>query len=333
MDLLRFGKVYSCDRTISKFMKIAVVEPLQLPKEVVVDKFRSLKGCDIVVYDTKPANEQEVLERCRGVEIVVLVNTPLHAGILEKLDGLKMVAISFTGYDHVDINKCRELGVIVSNVPEYSTHSVAELVFGMVIAAMRRLIDCDRAIRSGKGNEGLIGRELFGKTIGVIGTGKIGQRVCELALAFGMEVLAYSKTKKEELIKKGVQYVQLEELLSKSDIVSIHVPLNRKTERMIGEKELGLLKDRTILVNVARGRIIDTEALVRELEKGRIFACLDVFDMEPPLPDDYRIAKARNTILTPHIGYYTQEALERRLDITIDNIRSFIEGNPKNVVT
>jgi D-3-phosphoglycerate dehydrogenase len=244
-----------------------------------------------------------------------------------------MIAVSFTGYDHVDIAKCRDLGIVVSNVPEYSTHSVAELVFGLTISEMRKLVECDKAVRSGGTSQGLMGRELFGKTIGVIGTGKIGQRVCEIALAFGMKVLAYSRSEKEEMVKKGVKYVTLEELLRKSDVVSIHVPLTKETEKLIGEKELSMLKDGAVLVNAARGKVIDTEALVRELEKERIYACLDVFDMEPPLPDDYAIICTKNSLLSPHVGYYTEEALERRLDVTIDNIQSFLEGKPKNVVT
>jgi D-3-phosphoglycerate dehydrogenase len=148
-----------------------------------------------------------------------------------------------------------------------------------------------------------------------------------------MNVLAYSRTEKEELVKNGVKYVPLEELLRESDIVSIHVPLNKETEKMIGSKELALLKDGAVIVNAARGKVIDTEALVEELEKGRIITCLDVFDMEPPLPPDYAILDAKNTILTPHVGYYTQEALERRLEVTIENIKAFLSGSPKNVVT
>jgi D-3-phosphoglycerate dehydrogenase len=313
-------------------MKVAIIEPLQLPRELVLERFSSL-NCEVELYDTKPESQQEVLERCKGADIAVLVNTPITAEVLDKLDNLKMIAVSFTGYDHVDIEKCRELGVTVCNVPEYSTHSVAELVFGLVIAAMRKILECDRAVREGRGNQGLMGRELFGKTMGVIGTGKIGQRVCEIALAFGMNVLAYSRTEKEELVKNGVKYVPLEELLRESDIVSIHVPLNKETEKMIGSKELALLKDGAVIVNAARGKVIDTEALVEELEKGRIIACLDVFDMEPPLPPDYAILDAKNTILTPHVGYYTQEALERRLEVTIENIKAFLSGSPKNVVT
>ncbi len=317
-----------------KKIRVTVLEPLQLPREVVAEKFDELKelNCDVRLFDSKPSSDSEILERCRGTNIIVLVNTPLSAGIIEKLEELKMIAVSFTGYDHVDIEKCRERGIVVSNVPEYSTHSVAELVFGMIIAALRKLIECDTAVRESRGNEGLLGRELFGRTIGVVGTGKIGRRVCELALAFGMKVLAHSRTEKEELIEKGVKYVSLEELLRESDIISIHVPLSKETRNMIGERELALLKDGTILVNAARGGVIDGNALVRELEKGRIFACLDVFDVEPPLPENHQILKVKNTILSPHVGYYTIEALERRLDITIENIRSFLDGNPKNRV-
>jgi D-3-phosphoglycerate dehydrogenase len=311
-------------------MKIAVIEPLQLPEERVLEKLRTL-DCEVVVFKDKPKTHWEVLERCRDADVIVLVNTPLTAEVLERTRP-KMVAISFTGYDHVDIEKCRELGIVVLNVPEYSTHSVAELVFGMVIAVLRKLSDCDKAVRELKGNEGLMGNELYRKTMGVIGTGKIGSRVCELALAFGMEVLAYSRTEKEELIERGVRYVSLQELLKGSDIVSIHVPLSNETEGMIGEAELALLKDGAVIVNASRGAIIDVRALVKELEKGRIFACLDVFDVEPPLPEDHPLLKAGNTILTPHIGYFTREALERRLIVTVENIKAYLDGKPINVV-
>ncbi len=313
-------------------MRIAVVDPLQLPQDVVMEKFKEL-GCEVELYSSRAESEEELIERCRDAEIVVLVNTPMRAGVLEKLENLKMIAVSFTGYDHVDVEKCRELGITVSNVPEYSTNSVAELVFGMIIAAARKMIECDRAVRDGKDNTGLLGRELYGKTIGVIGTGKIGERVCEIALAFGMKVLAYSRTKKKELEEMGVEYVTLEDLLRKSDIVTVHVPLSKETEGMIGERELSLMKDGAIIVNTARGKIIDTESLAKALENGRITACLDVFDIEPPLPEGHLLRNPPNAILAPHVGYYTKEALVRRLEVTVENIRAFIEGKPKNVVT
>lgn len=311
-------------------MKVAVIEPLQLPSEKVKEKLKVL-DCEIRIFEDKPKTEGEVLERCRDADIIVLVNTPLSAEIIEKTRP-KMIAVSFTGYDHVDIEKCRELGIIVSNVPEYSTHSVAELVFGLIITACRKIIECDKAVRESKGNKGLMGNELYGKTLGVIGTGKIGSRVCELGLAFGMRVLAYSRTVKRLLEDKGVEYVALEELLKNSDVVSIHLPLNEKTRGLIGKRELSLLKDGAILVNAARGGIIELEALVEELKKGRIFACLDVFDIEPPLPSDHPLLKVDNTILTPHVGYFTKEALERRLDLTVENIKAFLDGKPINRV-
>ncbi|MBO8182977.1 MAG: hydroxyacid dehydrogenase [Archaeoglobus sp.] len=311
-------------------MKLAVIEPLQLPEENVLAKFKAL-DCEVRLFKDKPKTQDEILERCRNADIIVVVNTPISAEILEKTKP-KMIAVSFTGYDHIDVEKCKELGVVVSNVPEYSTYSVAELVFGMVIAALRKLRECDKAVRQAKGSEGLMGSELYGKTMGVIGTGKIGSRVCELALAFGMNVLAYSRTEKDELVEKGIKYVSLGELLKKSDVVSVHLPLNEKTKHLIGAKELAMLKDGAIIVNAARGNIIKLEALVNELEKGRIFACLDVFDVEPPLPENHPLLKLENAILTPHIGYYTKEALERRLDVTIKNVKAFLDGKPINRV-
>jgi D-3-phosphoglycerate dehydrogenase len=313
-------------------MKVAIIEPLQLERETIIDKFQSL-GCEVDYYDSKPETKDEIYERAKNAEIVVIVNTPLGGDIIGRLEKLKMVAVSFTGYDHIDIDRCREKGIVVSNVPEYSTDSVAELVFGFLISFFRKLNECDRALRAGKGNQGLMGRELRGKTIGVVGTGRIGSRVCEIALCFGMNVLAYSRTEKEELVRKGVRYVTLHDLLRSSDVISIHLPLNKETENLLGENELSMLKDGCVVVNTGRGKIIDTTALARELEKGRIFACLDVFDMEPPLPGDHPLRNPKNTLLAPHVGYYTEEALKRRLDITVENIRAFIKGNPINVVS
>ncbi len=314
-------------------MRISIIESLQLPEEMVKERFETIPECELEIYDSKPETLEETVSRAKNAEIVVLVNSPFPGEVIEKLDNLKMVAVSFTGYDHVDIEVCRKRGVTVCNVPEYSTQSVSELVFGFAISAMRRLVECNTAVREGKTAQGLKGRELYRKKIGVIGTGKIGQRVCELAIAFGMEVLAFSRTEKEDLKKMGVRYLSLEELLRESDIVSIHVPLTKETEHLIGEKELKLMKDGAMLINASRGKVVDTSALVKELNSGRLFACLDVFDMEPPLPRDYPVIHAPNTLLAPHIGYYTEEALQRRLDVTVENIRAFIEGNPVNVVT
>jgi D-3-phosphoglycerate dehydrogenase len=313
-------------------MKIAVIESLQLDRDYVLEQFDALR-CEVDYYDNKPENDEEIIRRCSGAEIVVLVNTPLRREVIEKLKNLKMVAVSFTGYDHVDIEACGERGIVVSNVPEYSTTSVAELVFGMIISLMRQIPQCDSALREGKGSTGLMGTELMGKTMGVIGTGKIGKRVCEIALCFGMRVLAYSRTEKEEIKSKGVRYTSLEELLRESDVVSIHLPLNRQTEKLIGERELSMMKSGAILVNAARGKIVDTTALVKELERGRIYACLDVFDIEPPLPESHPVIKTKNTLLAPHVGYYTVEALQRRLKVTVENIKAFMEGKPVNVVT
>ncbi len=313
-------------------MKVVIAEPLQLPEEIVLKEFESLK-CEVVYYSKKPKDSDELIERCKDADIMVVVNTPVSVNVIEKLKNLKMIAVSFTGYDHIDVEKCRELGIIVSNVPEYSTNSVAELVFGFIISTARKIIECDRAVRECKDNSGLLGMELFGKTLGVIGTGKIGGRVCEIGLAFGMNVLAYSRTKREDLMARGVKYVALDELLKKSDVVTIHIPLNNQTERLIGERELSLMKDGAIIVNTARGKIIDSESLAKMLESGKIRACLDVFDMEPPLPENYPLRNVKNAILTPHVGYYTKEALERRLRITVENIKAFMDGKPRNVVS
>lgn len=206
---------------------------------------------------------------------------------------VKYIAVAFTGVDHVDLSACRARGIAVSNAAGYSTNAVAELVFGLAIGLYRSIPACDQRARTGGTKDGLVGPELHGKTMGIVGTGAIGRRVAAIASAFGCKLLAYSRTEREEMKALGAEYVTLEELMERSDIVSLHVPVTDGTRGLIGRELLEKMKKSAILINTARGPVVDNAALAEALENGSIAgAGIDVFDMEPPIPGDYPLLTA-----------------------------------------
>ncbi|HIU78282.1 MAG TPA: hydroxyacid dehydrogenase [Candidatus Avilachnospira avicola] len=316
-------------------MKIVVLEPLSVSEEYLRQRFEPVlaAGNELVCYDAKTSDKDEQIRRAEDADILVIANTPLSGDVIRACHKLRYLAVAFTGVDHVDLAACREKGVAVSNAAGYSTNGVTELVFGLIVALYRYMLSCDERSRSGGTKDGLQGRELYGKTFGVVGTGAIGRRVAMIAKAFGCDVLAYNRSRKPELEELGVRYVELSELMEKSDIVSVHVPSNAETKRLINADMIGLMKKSAILINTARGPVVDNDALAEALIEGRIAgAGIDVFDMEPPIPSDYRLLKAPNTVLTPHVAFATDEAMEIRAQITADNVRHWLDGDQINKV-
>lgn len=306
-------------------MKIAVMEPLGVEQEKFMQIAREAVGDDveIVCYDTRTTDVEELGRRGRDADIIAIGNLPFPRDVLEKCENVKMLAVAFTGLDHVDLKYCEERGIKVQNCAGYATTAVAELTFGLLLDLCRNIGKCDTAARNGGTKAGLIGFELEGKTMGIVGTGAIGARVAKLAAAFGMDVIAYSRTPGKVA---GVRYVSLEELLAQSDVVSLHVPLTDETRGMIGEKELALMKETAVLVNTARGPVVDTKALADALNSGRIAgAAIDVFDKEPPLDADEPLINAKNTVVTPHVAFATDESMIKRAEIEFRNIAEFIK--------
>lgn len=277
---------------------------------------------DIVREETDPV----------AVEVIINVKKRIDAAMIKRFPNLKMIAVAFTGFDSVDLDACRQMGIAVYNVPAYSTHSVAELALGMSIALLREIPRGNQQIRQNQWNMAP-GKELYGKTIGILGTGKIGLASANLFKAFGCNLLGWSRTEKEEFKALGGKYVpELEELFAKADIISIHVPYNKDTEGLVGEPELKSMKKTAFLVNTARGAIVDEEALDKVLKHKEIAgAALDVFSIEP-IPADHPFLALDNTILTPHIAFKTEEALERRAEVTLQNIADFLNGRTGNRV-
>ena len=307
-------------------MKICVIENIGIDGKEFIDLFRDFvreDSYEIQYYDDKPSSREEIIKRGRNADIVVVSTLSLDRDIISQFENVKLIDVAFTGLDHIDVDYCKNKGIKVMNSDGYSTDSVCELVFGMIISLYRNMILNDKLVRDGKVKDDL-GLELFGKKIGIIGTGKIGLRVAQIANAFGMKVYAYSRSIKDI---DYIKYVSLNELLSNCDVISIHVPLNRETRNMLNKDRLKLLKRDAIVINTARGGIIDNEYLTYMLNNDLIGgAGIDVFDMEPPLDKDYCLNGAKNIILTPHIGYATKEAIEKRTNIVIDNICNFLSN-------
>lgn len=316
-------------------MKIVVMEPLGVALEKINALAAALQaaGHEFVYYTSKEAQQDKLLARVQDADIIMLANQPLSAEIINACPKLKMLSVAFTGVDHIALAACRARNILVCNAAGYSTNAVAELTFGLAISVIRNIVPCDARCRKEGTKDGLVGFELFGKTFGVVGTGAIGARVAKIAAAFGCRVLAYSRTEKQKLVDAGVQYVSLDELLVKSDFVSLHVPLTDATRGLINAAAIAKMKQGAVLLNTARGPVVDSAALAAALNAGKLAgAGIDVFEGEPPIAKDHPLCSAKNTVLTPHVAFASREALETRADIVFANIEKWLAGAPQNIV-
>lgn len=314
-------------------MKIAVLEPLGVSDEMLRSLFAGEIGAadvEIVTYPDRREDEASLIERSADADIVVVSNIAYPASVMEKNPNLKYVCVAFTGYDHVDMAYCREKGILVSNCAGYSTVAVADLVFGLLLDVCRNISALNERVREGGTKDGLVGPELEGKRFGVVGAGAIGTRVMRIAQAFGCEVVAHSRTEKDI---PGVKFVGLDELLSTSDIVSLHVPQTPETLALIDADKIALMKPSAILINCARGPIVDSAALAAALDEGRLAgAGIDVLEMEPPFPSDHPLLTCKNAIVTPHVAFASNEAMEKRAAIVASNVASYLAGAARNLV-
>lgn len=316
-------------------MKIVIMEPLGISDDALKALTMLLRadGQEIVDYQDRAETDEALLTRVADADVIILADQPLRENVLSRCEHLKMIDVAFTGVDHIDVDYVKARGITICNAAGYSTNAVAELAIGLTVDVLRGIADCNTTIREGSA-QFRVGTELFGKTFAIIGTGTIGMRVAEIAHAFGCRLIAYSRTAREEAKALGIEYLPLDEVMRQADIVSLHVPMTTKTRGMIGEREIGLMKDSAVLINTSRGPIVDTTALADALNNGRIAgAGIDVFDTEPPLPPDHPLLTAKNCVLTPHIAFATKEALYRRAAIVFENLRCWLEGKAQNVVS
>lgn len=314
-------------------MKISLVNPLEVDEKIIQNHKKKLEemGHEFIFYDDNAKDDEELIERLKDTDIAIVTNKPLSAEVIDAAENLKLIDVAFTGVDHIDLDTVKKNEITLLNASGYSDDSVAELVIGLTIAVMRKFNENNANIFEGQNNN-LMGETIQGKKFGIIGTGNIGTKLIGILLAFGCEVLAYSRTEKEDIKNLGVTYVDLDTLLKESDVISLHIPNNNETKNFLGKEELDKMKENAILINCARGPVVDNDYLAKLLNEDKIRAGIDVFDMEPPLPEDYPLRNANNVVLTNHVGFYTREAMANRAEIVFNNIYEYLDGNIINEI-
>lgn len=315
-------------------MKIVVLDDYGLNT---VESWKRIEELgEVISYETSPSDK--VVERSKGAHIVLTNKTMLTGEMLRQLPDLRYIGILATGTNVVDLDTARELGIVVTNIPAYSTDSVAQMVYAHLLTIITRVERYTSENRDGRWSrstnfvywdEPL--HELRDKTLGIVGLGNIGMAVARIALAFGMKVKALT-SKPQNALPEGIEKAALDELLSTSDVLSLHCPLADDTYHIINRDTLAKMKESAILINTGRGGLVDDQALAEALNSGRLYAAgLDVMTPEPPKADN-PLLSARNCFVTPHIGWATVEARERLMNIAADNISSYLDNNLKNSV-
>ncbi|MEJ7693081.1 D-2-hydroxyacid dehydrogenase [Daejeonella sp.] len=317
-------------------MKIVVLDGYTLNPGDISWEAISKQG-DLKVYDRTP--EDKILERVGDAELVFTNKTPLRENILKRLPGLKYIGVLATGYNVVDVDYAKANGVIVANVPGYGTASVVQMTIALLLELSLHVQEHSDSVRAGDWATSpdfcywkfpLV--ELEGKTMGIIGFGRIGQKVADVASSFGMNIIGSSRTKTDQSARKNFRWAEVPELLRESDVVSIHCPLFPETNGLINRESLKTMKSSAFLLNTSRGPLVVDRDLANALNEGIIAgAGIDVLSVEPP-SDDNPLFKAKNCIITPHIAWATKEARSRLMDLASQNLASYLKGSPVNVV-
>ena len=313
-------------------MRIVVLETLGCSPEIVDENAarRRALGHEFTTFE-KTADAERLKAETRDADVLMLATVPLPAEVLAAAPDVKFIDVAFTGVDHIPVADARKRGIAISNASGYADESVAELCISLMIQLLRHLGEAERRVREGGTKAGLGANLLQGKTVGIIGAGAIGKRLAALCKAFGCTVLAHNR---RPVADPAIdESVSLDELLRRSDIVSLHCPLTPETKGLIGAPQLAMMKKTAFLINTARGPVVDNKALAEALNAGTIAgAACDVFDMEPPLPADYPLLHCKNIILTPHLAFYSQESLEERAKIAFANLFAWLDGKQINKI-
>ena len=320
-------------------MKIVVLDGYILnPGDLTWESLEALG--DTTVYDRTSYNPNDIdliIERSKDADAILTNKTPITREVLNNLPNLKYIGVLATGYNVVDIEAAKEKGITVTNIPTYGTDAVAQMVFALLFELTNHVSEHNKAVKEGQWsaiqdwcfwNKPLM--ELSGKTIGIIGYGRIGQKVGQIAQAFGMKVLANANSPRRELENESMKYADIDELYKYSDVISPHCPLTEDTKGMINKGTISKMKDGVIIINTSRGPLIVEEDLAGALESGKIKgAGLDVVNKEP-IELDNPLLKLDNCIITPHIAWAPIEARSRLMDIAVNNLRAFIGNKPAN---
>ena len=317
-------------------MKIVILDGHAInPGDLSWDALRALG--ELEVFDRTP--EDAIVTRAREADVLLTTRTPLFARTLKQLKRLRYVGAIFTGYDEIDLKAARELNVLVTNVPTYGTASVAQLVFALLLELCHHV-----ALHSAAAHAGEWSRspdfsfwrtpmvELQGKTMGIVGFGRIGRRVAEIAIAMGMRVIGADAGRKEVPDWPGFRWCDVDELMAASDVVSLHCPLLTQTRGIVNALSLSKMRPSSFLINTSRGPLVVEQDLADALNDGRLAgAAVDVLSSEPPSLDN-PLLRAKNCIVTPHIAWATKEARARLIESAATNLRAFLDGRPVNVV-
>ena len=322
-------------------MKIVVLDGYTLnPGDLsweVLEKIGEVAVYDRTSYDR--SGEALIIERVKDAEIVFTNKTPLSREALKQMPNLKYIGVLATGYNIVDEQAAKELGIVVTNIPTYGTTAVAQMAFALLLEMCHHVWDHSEEVKKGAWtnnvdwcfwNYPLI--ELADKTMGIVGFGRIGQNVGRIAQSFGLNVLAYDEYPNKSLENETLKYVSLDEILEKSDVISLHCPLFESTKGIINKNTIAKMKDGVMIINNSRGPLVVEEDLAEALNSGKVAgAAVDVVSTEP-IKADNPLLKAKNCIITPHISWAPKDSRQRLLDITVDNLEQFLTGKPVNVV-
>lgn len=308
-------------------MKIVAVEPIGISQEYAkeLETIYANKGHEFIVYPDRNENPQVLIERMKDADVVIVSNIPLRKEVLQECKNLKFLNVAFTGLDHIDQDYCKENNILIRNASGYATQAVAELAVGLMLDVYRKMTEFDLATRKLGTRNNILGRELRGKTVALIGTGAIGLATAKLLKAFGCKLIAYSRSERKEALELGIEYLSLEEAVKQADIISLHTPLTKETKNLISKEIIDLCKPSAILINTARGAVIDNLALANALNENRISgAGIDVYEKEPPLAENHPLLSAKNAVLLPHVAYATRESFDIRIDIILNNLNEYI---------
>ncbi len=311
-------------------MKIVLLENLGVSPEKIEEEKKKLAemGHSLEVYE-RTADLDTLKKETEDAEVILLANMPLPAEVIEADPNLRYIDVAFTGVDHVPMALVKEKGIALSNASGYATDAVAELAIAMNIDRLRHIEELEVRARDGQTKAGIRGNLLKGKTVGIVGCGAIGKQTARLFKAFGCKILGYNRSEVKDPVID--QQVDLDTLMKESDVVSVHVPLTDQTRHLIDKEHLEMMKPSAILINTARGPVVDEDALAVLLEQGKLAgAGIDVFDKEPPLDPNLPILKAPNTTVTPHMGFDSVESMEMRFEIVFDNLYGWLEGKALN---
>ncbi len=313
-------------------MIIKLLESLNVSEDQINELAQPLKGLghQFVYYPTKTTDVEELKKRSEHADVIMIANNPYPKEVIESNPKLQLINVAFTGFDHVELDNS---AIKMCNASGYANTAVAELVIGLVLDVYRKISKGNQEIRTSEFPGPFQGGEIKDKVIGIIGAGKIGLETAHLFKAFGATIIADDFMPTAEGKELGITYLPQDEVFKQADIISLHVPLMDATKGLVNKERLEMMKPSAILINCARGPIVDNAALTVALNDGTIAgAGIDVFDMEPPIPSDYPLLQAKNAVLTPHVGFLTNEAMVRRAIIAFDNTIAFLNGSPKNIV-